>query len=195
MTLKSWYLDHTNGGSAKWAECEELCRADPSCHSWMGRNSGNTCYLSVDSELKPNPYDPSYTDHHPHTLNAANCLVSPPPPSPSPPPPSPSLPPPSPSPPLPSPSPPQPSPPPPPPPPSDCDCDYHSYGFLSNFPVGGCLISQAAPAYSACDCSYLGFFTCGGDVVRCRDEANSRCASPDMSKASCQLGGGDCDGY
>jgi len=84
MTLKSWYLDHTNGGSEKWAECEELCRADPSCHSWMGRNPGlgysygntRTCYLSVDRELKPNPYDDgSHTDHHPHTLNAANCLV------------------------------------------------------------------------------------------------------------------------
>ena len=87
MTLKSSYLDHTNGGSGKWFQCEEMCRADPSCHSWMGRNSGNTCYLSVDSELKPNPYlGLPVNDHHPHTLNAANCLVPPPP---SPPPPSP----------------------------------------------------------------------------------------------------------
>merc|ERR1740124_160555 len=71
---------------------------------------------------------------------------------------------------------------------SDCDCDYYSHGFFSG---GGCLIPQAAPAYSACDCSYLGGYTCGGDVVRCHDEGSSRCASPDMSKASCQLGGGD----
>ena len=104
MTLKSWYMER----GERWHQCEELCRADPRCQSWMGRNSGNTCYLSVDSELNPNP-SPARTDHHPHTLNAANCLVSPPPPSP---------PPPSPSPPPPSPSPPPPSPPPSPPPPT-----------------------------------------------------------------------------
>ena len=75
MSLKSWYLDHTNGGSGKWSQCEEMCRADPSCHSWMWRNSGGTCYLSVDSELRSG----SWSDHHPHTLNAANCLVPPPP--------------------------------------------------------------------------------------------------------------------
>jgi len=77
MSLKSWYLDHTNGGSGKWSQCEEMCRADPSCHSWMWRNSGGTCYLSVDSELMSGITTP---DHHPHTLNAANCLVPPPPP-------------------------------------------------------------------------------------------------------------------
>eukprot|EP00964_Phaeocystis_antarctica_P010219 scaffold5611_cov48-Phaeocystis_antarctica.AAC.1 len=58
-----------------------MCRADPSCHSWMRRNSAGTCYLSVDSELRSG----GGSDHHPHTLNAANCLV--PPPSPPPPPP------------------------------------------------------------------------------------------------------------
>merc|ERR1712127_675773 len=78
-----------------------------------------------------------------------------------------------------------------PPPPPDCDCDYHSTGWFS----GGCQISQAAPAYSACECSMPFLLTCGGDVVSCHDAANPLCASPDMSKASCQLGGGDCDGY
>merc|ERR1712127_1019319 len=74
---------------------------------------------------------------------------------------------------------------------SDCDCAYHSTGLFS----GGCQISQAAPAYSACKCSMPFLITCGGDVVSCHDAANPLCASPDMSKASCQLGGGDCDGY
>ena len=40
-----------------------------------------------------------------------------------------------------------------------------------------------------------GVWTCDGEVVRCHDEASTLCASPDMSVASCLLGGGDCDGY
>jgi len=73
MTLKSWYLDHTNGGSGKWFQCEELCRADPKCKSWMRRNSGNTCYLSEDEELRPKP-GKCCSDHHAHTFNSDNCL-------------------------------------------------------------------------------------------------------------------------
>jgi hypothetical protein len=41
----------------------------------------------------------------------------------------------------------------------------------------------------------MGAWTCDGEVVRCHDEASTLCASPDMSVASCLLGGGDCDGY
>jgi len=73
-----------------------------------------------------------------------------------------------------------------------CDCDYKSHGIFSG---GGCKVSQAAPAHSACHCDYMGAWTCDGEVVRCHDEASTLCASPDMSVASCLLGGGDCDGY
>ena len=76
--------------------------------------------------------------------------------------------------------------PPPPPPPPPCDCDYHS---------GGCSISRPAPAGQACKCSYLGFFTCSGDNCPCSNPNSPLCATPDMSVASCILGGGDCGGY
>jgi len=66
-----------------------------------------------------------------------------------------------------------------------CDCDYHA---------GGCTISMAAPNGAACKCSYKGWFTCGGDVVHC-SESSALCVAPDMSKDSCKIGGGDCDGY
>lgn len=69
---------------------------------------------------------------------------------------------------------------------SSCDCDYHS---------GGCSISKAAPKYSACKCKYKGWWTCGGDVVRCSNDASPLCANPDKSKEACGLGSGDCDGY
>jgi len=75
---------------------------------------------------------------------------------------------------------------------ASCDCDYKSHGIFSG---GGCKVSQAAPAYTACKCTYEGFFTCSGEVVRCNNEANSRCATPDETKASCNLGGGDCGGH
>lgn len=69
----------------------------------------------------------------------------------------------------------------------DCDCDYHS---------GGCTISKAAPAYSACKCTYKGAWTCGGSVVRCSNESSEKCKQPDKSKQACQLAAGsDCGGY
>ena len=71
-TLKSWYFGHHNGGSGLWSQCETLCRLDSRCNSWMGRNSGNTCYLSIDAELKDKPLGCCH-DHHPHTFNAENC--------------------------------------------------------------------------------------------------------------------------
>ena len=73
-----------------------------------------------------------------------------------------------------------------------CDCDYKSHGIFSG---GGCKVSQAAPAHSACHCDYMGWFTCDGEVVRCHNEASTLCTTPDKTKASCLLGGGDCDGY
>ena len=76
MTLKSYYFGHTNGGSGLWGQCEQLCKDDLNCHSWMGRNSGNTCYLSTDTELKTG----GGSDHHAYTLNEANCAALQPPP-------------------------------------------------------------------------------------------------------------------
>jgi glycerophosphoryl diester phosphodiesterase len=67
-----------------------------------------------------------------------------------------------------------------------CDCDYHR---------GGCSISMAAPSTTACKCKYKGAWTCGGEVVRCRDDSSSYCLNPDKSLNSCLQGGGDCGAY
>lgn len=68
----------------------------------------------------------------------------------------------------------------------NCDCDYHP---------GGCSISRAAPRGLACKCKYRGFWTCGGDVVQCRDPQNNYCKNPDKTVQSCFQGNGDCEGY
>ena len=65
-SLKTTYLDHTNGGLWKKNQCEDMCRADPQCNSWMWRVSGSTCYLSTDAELREYRPNPGYNDHHPH---------------------------------------------------------------------------------------------------------------------------------
>ena len=67
-----------------------------------------------------------------------------------------------------------------------CDCDYHP---------GGCSINKAAPAGFACDCSYKGAWTCGGQNVTCLDDQSPFCKEPDTSIQSCAQGGGDCQGY
>ena len=67
-----------------------------------------------------------------------------------------------------------------------CDCDYHP---------GGCSISRAAFTGSACQCKYLGGWTCGGSIVKCRDSSSQYCKNPDRSYNSCLQGGGDCEGY
>ena len=67
-----------------------------------------------------------------------------------------------------------------------CDCDYHP---------GGCSISRAPPPNTACRCIYKGFWTCGGEITRCRHKDSRYCTSPDTSVNTCILGGGDCDGY
>lgn len=69
---------------------------------------------------------------------------------------------------------------------NSCDCDYKR---------GGCVISKAAPKYSACKCKYKGAWTCGGGVVQCGDPTSDKCETPDKSKTSCHVGGGDCGGY
>ncbi|CAM9618558.1 unnamed protein product [Laminaria digitata] len=68
----------------------------------------------------------------------------------------------------------------------ECDCDYHP---------GGCEISEAAPKYSACKCSYKGGWTCGGTVTQCLSESSPKCTTPDKDFDSCILGGGDCGAY
>ncbi|XP_053404444.1 dermonecrotic toxin LdSicTox-alphaIB3b-like [Mercenaria mercenaria] len=67
-----------------------------------------------------------------------------------------------------------------------CDCDYHR---------GGCTISQAPPSNTACHCSYKGFWTCGGSIIRCKDFNSYYCKNPDYSIHTCYMGGGDCGGY
>lgn len=67
-----------------------------------------------------------------------------------------------------------------------CDCNYHP---------GGCSISQVPPKNTACRCVYKGFWTCGGEITRCRDENSQYCKNPDSSINTCIQGGGDCEGY
>jgi hypothetical protein len=72
---------------------------------------------------------------------------------------------------------------------ADCDCNHH--GGWS----GGCSISKAAPQGTACRCESHFGGRCSGSVVKCRAESSPLCRRPDMSKASCLLGGGNCSGY
>ena len=70
-----------------------------------------------------------------------------------------------------------------------CDCKY--YWKWGN---GGCKVTTAAPLLTACKCTYR-LFSCHGHVIRCKSLNSSYCNSPDISKSSCLLGGGDCEGY
>jgi len=70
--------------------------------------------------------------------------------------------------------------------PDKCKCEYHS---------GGCRLSVEAPPHTACQCSYLGAWTCSGYIVMCKDPSSQLCQHPDTSKESCLLGGGDCGAY
>ena len=47
-----------------------------------------------------------------------------------------------------------------------CDCSYSK---------GGCTITTPAPAGTACRCKYKGAWTCGGDVVSCKDGTSAVC--------------------
>ncbi|CAL4163046.1 unnamed protein product [Meganyctiphanes norvegica] len=72
-----------------------------------------------------------------------------------------------------------------------CECGY----IWRNFLPSGCKITKPAPTDTACQCWYLGVWTCGGYVTHCRNTKSSYCASPDESMHSCWIGGGDCGGY
>ena len=65
-SVESPYLDHTNGGLWKKDQCEDMCRTDSQCNSWMWRNSASSCYLSTYAELREYRPNPGYNDHHPH---------------------------------------------------------------------------------------------------------------------------------
>ena len=67
---------------------------------------------------------------------------------------------------------------------NECSCSYED---------GGCVISYPAPPNKACKCTKI-FVVCVGTVVSC-DTSHSKCANPDLSKVSCQLGNGNCNGY
>ncbi len=82
-----------------------------------------------------------------------------------------------------------------------CDCSYRSKTWYGG---GGCIITKAAPRFSACKCSYAAW-GCSGEVVPCPSsqfglgfnfaESSHFCNNPDTTKKSCEQGGGDCDGY
>ncbi|KXZ46297.1 hypothetical protein GPECTOR_45g167 [Gonium pectorale] len=67
-----------------------------------------------------------------------------------------------------------------------CDCSYRK---------GGCYITRLPPASAACNCKYRGFWTCSGEVTRCRDPNSPYCTSPGFNQPTCQQGGGDCGAY
>ncbi|XP_046464554.1 dermonecrotic toxin SpeSicTox-betaIB1b-like [Daphnia pulex] len=72
----------------------------------------------------------------------------------------------------------------------ECDCSYF-YRFIG----GGCAITKMAPPNHACECFYVGAWSCSGQTIKCPDLNDRFCQSPDTSEASCLFGGGDCNGY
>ena len=72
-TLKSYYLDNTNGGKGLGIECEYICIKDLKCNSWMWTDSGNSCYLSHEKELIKKNNNYIYKDHHPFTVDKTIC--------------------------------------------------------------------------------------------------------------------------
>eukprot|EP00116_Pleurobrachia_bachei_P002453 sb/3462715/ len=67
-----------------------------------------------------------------------------------------------------------------------CECTYGA---------GGCTVTKAAPAGTACRCDYMGAWTCRGTIVSCRHDDAVTCTDPDTSISSCLEGGGSCGAY
>lgn len=69
-----------------------------------------------------------------------------------------------------------------------CDC-YHA--------GNGCMISNAAPPGTACNCYSMWFFgySCYGKVVSCGVHSGEKCQAPDTKRESCHQGLGNCAGY
>ena len=57
----------------------------------------------------------------------------------------------------------------------------------------GCYLKGKAPTGKACKCTKVDTTSCTATVVACPDGKD--CKTPDLSKAACELGGGDCAGY
>jgi hypothetical protein len=73
-----------------------------------------------------------------------------------------------------------------------CDCSYRRKFWYGG---GGCIITKAAPKFTACKCSYAGW-TCTGKVINCDWQTpHGACKTPDTTKKSCEQGRGDCGGY
>jgi len=76
------------------------------------------------------------------------------------------------------------------------DCDgYSTHKCDCSYSAGGCKISKIVSPNLACKCRYQGFFTCAGEVVKCKEPKSKQCLKPDTSVESCVQGGGDCAGY
>eukprot|EP01084_Bolivina_argentea_P162545 282860_1 len=67
-TLQNWFYS-----GPSWSTCEARCRADITCNTWMGRDSGGACYLSIETTLRAMTPGTPYSDHHPHLFIAATC--------------------------------------------------------------------------------------------------------------------------
>ena len=72
-----------------------------------------------------------------------------------------------------------------------CDCAWQRKQKL-----GGCKISKLPPSGMACKCKVTGIRgKCNGSLVECSDKRDSHCLKPDLSKETCRLGRGNCNGY
>ena len=72
----------------------------------------------------------------------------------------------------------------------DCSCKSKRIGWIKR----GCVISKAAPKNLACQCKKT-LWWCKGSIVACSDPYSSACKKPNLSRASCQQGRGNCKGY
>lgn len=56
-------------------------------------------------------------------------------------------------------------------------------------------IALAPPPGFACRCDFHVIWGCSAAIVACEDPGSPACKRPDVSIATCELGGGDCSGY
>jgi len=70
-----------------------------------------------------------------------------------------------------------------------CACGLNKDGEPANV---GCYLKGKAPTGKACKCTKVET-SCTATVVACPDGKD--CKTPDLSKAACELGEGDCAGY
>ena len=76
----------------------------------------------------------------------------------------------------------------------NCDCDYKGDSRMLGH--SGCVISEPPPSGLACRCiDAWPNHGCYGRLTACPNENDVHCVNPDMSKETCELGGGNCTGY